>query len=120
VRSFAFDEADVSAACAQYFRAQPDPDWVELHFGGYSIGDGLSGASNIIFSNGLLDPWHGGGFLRQSADPSLPVFLLEKGAHHYDLRGPHPEDTAEVTAVRAKEEAIIKGWIDAASQASAV
>ena len=40
---------------------------------------------------------------------------MERGAHHLDLRGPHPEDPPEVTAARAKEEAIIRGWIDAAA-----
>ena len=32
---------------------------------------------------------------------------------HSDLRGPHPQDPPDVTATREKEEAIIKGWIDA-------
>jgi hypothetical protein len=32
------------------------------------------------------------------------------------LGGPHPDDTEEVTAVRQQEEAIIKQWIDDASQ----
>ena len=40
--------------------------------------------------------------------------MMPNGAHHVDLRGPHPEDTADITAARAMEEAIIKGWIDAA------
>jgi hypothetical protein len=28
----------------------------------YALGDGLAGVTNVVWSNGLLDPWSGGGF----------------------------------------------------------
>ena len=71
--------------------------------------------NRCIWSNGGLDPWHGGGFLRPHSPSSNHWIFMERGAHHLDLRGPHPEDPPEVTAARAKEEAIIRGWIDAAA-----
>ena len=46
-------------------------------------------------------------------DETMPVLLMKNAAHHLDLRGPHPEDPPDVTATRAKEESIIRGWIDA-------
>eukprot|EP00811_Abedinium_folium_P018840 NODE_27771_length_501_cov_1.609626.p2 GENE.NODE_27771_length_501_cov_1.609626~~NODE_27771_length_501_cov_1.609626.p2 ORF type:complete len:80 (+),score=17.01 NODE_27771_length_501_cov_1.609626:134-373(+) len=39
-------------------------------------------------------------------------FLMKQGAHHVDLRAPTSADPAEITAVRAEEEKIIRGWID--------
>ena len=88
------------------------------------------GPSNIIFSNGLLDPWHGGGFLptplpdganrtaaasggRSDDGRSVHKLTMARGAHHLDLRGPDPADPPEVTATRAEEERIIASWIDA-------
>ena len=55
-------------------------------------------------SNGGLDPWHGGGFLTPG-DPASGnhwVFM-PNGAHHLDLRAPHPDDPPDVTAARQLE-----------------
>jgi len=111
VRNFTFEMAPVAAVCSDVFGAEVDTVWPDVQYGGYSIMDGLSTASNIIFSQGLLDPWHGGGFLKQW-DRSMPVLLMKNAAHHLDLRAPHPEDPPDVTATRMLEESIIRGWID--------
>lgn len=37
---------------------------------------------------------------------------IAAGAHHVDLRGAHPDDPADITAARALERQIIRGWID--------
>ena len=111
VRNFTFSLPRVTAVCKRSFGVEPDSVWPELAYGGFSIAEGRTTASNIIFSSGLLDPWHGGGFLRQWT-ASCPVLLMPGGAHHLDLRGPHPLDPADVTAARAEEERIIRGWID--------
>ncbi len=68
--------------------------------------------SNIIWSNGRRDPWHGGGFLRASdALDGGAVFVMKDTAHHQDLRLPHPADPDELVAVRKEEERIIRGWV---------
>eukprot|EP00041_Stephanoeca_diplocostata_P017902 m.369509 g.369509 ORF g.369509 m.369509 type:complete len:520 (-) comp20851_c0_seq7:2048-3607(-) len=116
-RDFQFNMDEVVTACATYYALKPNPPWAEMHWGGYGIGDGNAGVTHLIWSNGLLDPWHGGGFLRPfSNNDELHWFIMPQGAHHLDLRGPHPQDPPNVTATRAAEQAILARWIEEASQ----
>lgn len=47
---------EFSEDCHKKFKVYPRPDAAWLEYGG----DRLQAASNIVFSNGLLDPWAGG------------------------------------------------------------
>lgn len=116
-RTYQFSSAKVDALCTKYYGLQPRPTWLELWSGGYAIGGGGAAVgTNIIWSNGRRDPWHGGGFLRASdALPGGAVFVMDHTAHHQDLRAPHPNDPPELTHVRAQEEQIIRGWIASAA-----
>lgn len=83
------------------------PDWIIQNYGSE-----FSTASNIVFSNGKLDPWSGGGWRNTTTrEGSLVSIILDQGAHHYDLRGCHPDDTDEVKKVRQQEMDEIQRWI---------
>jgi dipeptidyl-peptidase-2 len=110
--------ADLTKHCHQTWGIVPDPDWLGIYTGGrylYSpplhAGSDLAGVSNIIFSNGLLDPWHGGGFLHTHSD-TLVAVIIEDGAHHLDLRGSNPQDPQSVTTARKAEVALLKKWLN--------
>jgi hypothetical protein len=75
------------------------PDWMIQNYGAE-----FPTATNLIFSNGYLDPWAGGGWrLNNTQEGSLVSIIIKDGAHHYDLRGQHPNDTAEIKEVRKQE-----------------
>lgn len=68
-------------------------------------------ASNIVFSNGLMDPWSGGGVLRAPND-KVVILIIPDTAHHLDLRKSHPKDPPSVIYAREKEKQTIHKWIE--------
>ena len=72
----------------------------------------LSGASRILFFNGMLDPWKAGGILANSSDygEDIIVFLQRDAAHHLDLRAPNPADPEDVVTARLIAKAAIARW----------
>ena len=87
-------------------------------------------ASNIVFSNGLLDPWAAGGVFPEgfwppmggkyagdallpiSADGSVAALIIDLGAHHLDLFFTTPEDPPSVTAAREEEKRRMLSWAE--------
>ena len=110
-----FDLDALTAYCQRVWNVIPDPFWFRNHYGQTT----LNGASNIIFSNGLVDPWHVGGFLTIPGDgESRQLFSVinPTGAHHYDLRGSNPLDSADVIIARQTEMKLIGLFIDQARE----
>ncbi|KAK6923187.1 Peptidase S28 [Dillenia turbinata] len=66
--------------------------------------------SNIIFSNGLLDPWSGGSVLQNVSD-TIVALVTDLGAHHIDLRAATGNDPDWLVEQRASEIKLIEGWI---------
>lgn len=67
-------------------------------------------SSQIIFTNGGLDPWSGASPVTSLSD-SLPACFMENGAHHLDLRSPNAADPKEVVECRAIVLATLKKWV---------
>mmetsp|Transcript_8763 Transcript_8763/g.15057 ORF Transcript_8763/g.15057 Transcript_8763/m.15057 type:complete len:159 (+) Transcript_8763:3-479(+) len=53
-----FDQEAAVRQCQQTWGVTPQPYWASINYGGKNI----LAASNIIWSNGDLDPWSGGGW----------------------------------------------------------
>ena len=66
--------------------------------------------SNIIFSNGMSDPWSGGGVLR-APNEHVQIIIIPDGAHHIDLRESNKNDPEVVTAARKAELQTIRMWL---------
>jgi hypothetical protein len=90
----------------------PKYEWALDYFGGRNYCKDFASSSNIIFSNGEYDPWHGGGVLDDCMVNNKVIFM-KKSAHHLDLRTPNSTvDPPDVTAARETEIALITKWIE--------
>ncbi|KAJ1622969.1 peptidase S28, partial [Pavlovales sp. CCMP2436] len=110
--------SELATYCQKTWGVTPRPGWAQVSFGGTASDParGLrSGGSNIVFSNGLLDPWHGGGFL-ENVSESMPAVILKRGAHHLDLRYSDARDPPGAVQARAREAEMIEQWLQQASK----
>ena len=95
--------------CSQQWNIVPRPLWPLIHWGGF---DSFKGGSNIIFSNGLLDPWSAEGVnVSNVVCDGCPVIEIPEAGHHLDLRAPNDSDPKYVIAAREQETQTIAKWI---------
>ncbi|XP_021718453.1 lysosomal Pro-X carboxypeptidase-like isoform X2 [Chenopodium quinoa] len=109
---FNFNKTYEEERCIRSYGVKPRFRWITTEFGGHDFKTTWKNSgSNIIFSNGLLDPWSGGSVL-QNVSESLVALVTEEGAHHLDLRASTPNDPDWLVQQRVSEIRLIKGWID--------
>ena len=92
--------------CQKRWDITPNIDWTRVSLWGRNI----QAATNIVFSNGDLDPWHRGGVLK-SVSESVVAIVIKGGAHHLDLRSSNPKDPESVIKARQIEVENIQKWI---------
>nr|XP_012324993.2 lysosomal Pro-X carboxypeptidase isoform X1 [Aotus nancymaae] len=97
---------EFSDDCFQQWGVRPRPFWITTMYGGKNI----SSHTNIVFSNGELDPWSGGGVTKDITDTLVAVTISE-GAHHLDLRAKNALDPTSVLLARSLEVRHMKNWI---------
>jgi lysosomal Pro-X carboxypeptidase len=105
----AFDWDAVSQHCFAAWGVRPRFEWMRANYG--NVFDwATGGVTNIVFSNGLYDPWSSAGVKANLSD-ALPAVIIPTGAHHIDTFFSNDLDPAAVTAARAFEVAKIREWI---------
>lgn len=109
---FDFNYSSYQEDCWKRFQVIPWPKWITTEFGGHDIEHTLKHfGSNIIFSNGLLDPISGGSVLTNISQ-TIVALVTAEGSHHLDLRAATPEDPDWLVKQRAAEIKLIEGWLN--------
>uniref|UniRef100_A0A7S2CI96 Lysosomal Pro-X carboxypeptidase n=1 Tax=Octactis speculum TaxID=3111310 RepID=A0A7S2CI96_9STRA len=93
----------------KYAGILPDMDWGIASFGNPDHWKRTT--SNIVWSNGELDPWAGAGVMTNLSD-SLISIMIPQAAHHLDLMFSNKRDTHAVRWARNFEMAHVLRWID--------
>jgi lysosomal Pro-X carboxypeptidase len=108
---FSWDLKSYDQFCMENYGVKPRPYWITSEYGGKNIKAVLkNSASNIVFSNGLLDPWSGGGVL-EDISSSIVALVVPEGAHHLDLRAATESDPNWLVQQRAMEIRYISKWL---------
>ncbi|OVA16072.1 Peptidase S28 [Macleaya cordata] len=110
--AYDFNYSSYQEECFKDYDVKPRPRWINTQFGGHDLKTALkTSGSNIIFSNGLLDPWSGGSVL-QNVSETIVAVVTKQGAHHIDLRAATNDDPDWLLEQRTLEIKLIKEWID--------
>jgi hypothetical protein len=102
----AWTNDDWTSYCQTKYNSTPSWDWAFENFGGYNFTQDFAGYSNIMFSNGDLDPWGGLG-VTGWINHRVPYVWIKGGAHHIDLRTPNEADPADAVWARQQHEDLI-------------
>eukprot|EP01116_Phalansterium_solitarium_P017310 TRINITY_DN4229_c0_g3_i1.p1 TRINITY_DN4229_c0_g3~~TRINITY_DN4229_c0_g3_i1.p1 ORF type:complete len:494 (+),score=190.42 TRINITY_DN4229_c0_g3_i1:100-1581(+) len=111
--SYPYNLSFAEVHCAAAWNVTPVFDWVST---AYDIPD-FKYVSNIVFTNGLYDPWSGASIQDSPApERDLVVLNVTEGAHHLDLMFSNPADPQSVIDVRQTQLSYVRKWIAAVSK----
>jgi len=102
-----FDLEATVKDCYERWGVITRPEWISETYGGYNS---LLYSSNILFSNGDLDPWSGAGVTKNVGE-TISSVIISGGAHHLDLMFSNPLDPPSVKLAREIEKGWIEKWI---------
>ncbi|GKU93961.1 hypothetical protein SLEP1_g7510 [Rubroshorea leprosula] len=106
-----FNLSSFENACKSIYGVPPRPHWITSYYGGHDIKFILQRfGSNIIFSNGLRDPYSSGGVL-ESISTSIVAVTTKNGSHCLDLHSALATDPPWLVEQRATEVKIIQQWL---------
>jgi lysosomal Pro-X carboxypeptidase len=85
--SMPFNQSFVDTHCRAKYGFAPRPDWIRVSYGDRA----LKGASNIVFANGLLDPWSSAGVSSSLSDSLIALPIPHGGTRMtFCMRPAHP------------------------------
>ncbi|XP_057781886.1 uncharacterized protein LOC131000130 [Salvia miltiorrhiza] len=97
--------------CEKLYGVTPRPHWITTYYGGHDIKLVLKRfGSNIIFSNGLQDPYSSGGVLKD-INKSIVAVTTVNGSHCVDIPPASETDPEWLITQRKIELQNIEGWL---------
>lgn len=110
-------EIQIALCAAEFTRAGWNREFLDVNAVAIEYGFDYAAASNIIFTNGNLDPWSPGGVyantpgIQEATKNGIYTFLIDGSAHHLDLRQPNTCDPPSVKNARFQITNIIDCWV---------
>lgn len=95
------------------FTVENNVRWTNEYYGGKNIS---TSATNIVFPNGSIDPWHALSVTQNLSDSLVAVFI-QGTSHCADMLDPSDDDPVSLTKGRAAISEAIGSWLSQADQA---
>ncbi|EOA20470.1 hypothetical protein CARUB_v10000782mg [Capsella rubella] len=106
-----FNMTSYISGCESYYGVPPRQHWITTYFGIQDVKLILQKfGSNIIFSNGLSDPYSVGGILEDISD-TIVAITTKNGSHCQDIGLKSKDDPEWLVMQREKEIKILDSWI---------
>ena len=109
-----WNETRARRRCLETWGVEPRSRWADTTFGGRR----LFALSNVVWSNGALDPWSRLGVNRDTdflgvldSRRGLAAVSIPNGAHHLDFFWSRDDDDEDVRRARTEETALVRRWI---------